>query len=71
MNQISLLKIVSDLLQDKPSAEAIGCARKIIEGMINEQESKPKGKMSIYEENEDNPSYLSDEAETARKELIQ
>ena len=39
MNPLFLLKLVSELLQDKPTADEINCAKKIIENMVKEYEN--------------------------------
>ena len=38
MNQLFLLKLIADLLKDKPTKNQITTARKIITGMIEELE---------------------------------
>ena len=43
MNQLFLLKLIFDLLEDKPTKYKIDCAKKILKGMIDEYSGVPSG----------------------------
>ena len=68
MNQLFLLKLIFDLLEDKPTKYKIDCAKKILKGMIDEYSGVPSGLP-----NNDVPvnANLDLEAQQAQRELLQ
>ena len=65
MNPLFLLKLISELLEDKPTPDEIGCARKIVESMVAEYENTTiPSTTSFIDPN------LDLEAQQAKKELL-
>ena len=72
MNQLFLLKLISDLIKtDKPTVEEIRCARTIVDNLTKEYgNSLTEEEINNIKEKKGIPTYLDDEAEQARKELL-
>lgn len=70
MNQLFLLKMMLDLLQDKPSKYKIDCVKKILKGMIEEMTpASPSSEFDNLERPPASHSLLDFEAEAAKREL--
>ena len=67
MDQLSLLKLISDLIkEDKPTTEQIKCARTIVDNLIVHYQPKLADAIgNVYI-----PSNLDPDAEQARQELL-
>ena len=72
MNHLFLLKLIAELLSsDKPTADEIGVAKKIIKEMIEEQTIKPTTEIITGNLIDKSNVYLDSSALQAKRELTQ